>query len=391
MPKTVFKRNREAAPEQLVQALMDVMHATVPLKLQGTRITPAEAWQVLAYASVNRLTLESACDALPQAPSGNRLREVLLPALPSGAQLQRQLNRRLRQQLHPSLWKKPRGLHVAIDLVLIPYHGQPQTDVAEVVRGEAKSGTTHFHGYATATIVHDKRRYTLAVRLVRLGENMDQIVRWLLDRVKRLQIKVRRVYLDAGFASVPVLRTLKRRRLAYLLPLPVRGRSGGVRTLFTRPTSYWGYYTLHSPDYGAWTVKTVVVQRYLKGRYGKHGRKWFAYAITGLPRGTPPHQVFQWYRRRFGIESTYRQLNHVRARTASRNPVLRLLLVGLALILVNLHVALRRLITLLEVPTGLPTAIPFSLDRLADVIRQAVWSALGGPRRLRFRQSVAVS
>lgn len=33
MPKTVFKRNREAAPEQLVQALMDVMHATVPLKL----------------------------------------------------------------------------------------------------------------------------------------------------------------------------------------------------------------------------------------------------------------------------------------------------------------------------------------------------------------------
>lgn len=391
MSKTVFKRNREVAPEQLVQALMDVMQATVPLELQGTRITPAEAWQVLAYASVNRLTLESACDALAQAPSGNRLREVLLPALPPCAQLQRRLNGRLRQQLHPSLWKKPRGLHVAIDLVLIPYHGQPQREVAEVVRGEAKSGTTHFHGYATATIVHDKRRYTIVVRLVRLGETMDQVVRWLLDRVKRLKFKLRRVYLDAGFASVPVLRTLKRRRLAYLLPLPVRGRSGGVRTLFTRPTSYWGYYTLHSPDYGAWTVKAVVVQRYLKGRYGKHGRKWFAYAITGLPRSTPPHQVFEWYRRRFGIESTYRQLNHVRARTTSRSPVLRLLLVGMALILVNLHIALRRLTTLLEAPAGVPTAIPFSLDRLADVIRQVVWSALGGPRRLRFRQSVAVS
>lgn len=391
MSKTVFKRNREVAPEQLVTALVEVMQATLPLELRDTRITPAEAWHVLAYASVNRLTLESTCDALPQAPSGNRLREVLMPALPPAAELQRRLNGRLRQQLHPSLWKKPRGLHVAIDLVLIPYHGQPQREVAEVVRGEAKAGTTHFHGYATATIVHDKQRYTMVVRLVRLGESMAQVVRWLLDRVKRLKIKVRRVYLDAGFASVPVLRTLKRRRLAYLLPLPVRGRSGGVRTLFTRAKSYWGYYTLHSPDYGAWTVKAVVVQRYLKGCYGKHGRKWFAYAITGLPRGTPPHQVFEWYRRRFGIESTYRQLNHVRARTASRNPVLRLLLVGLALILVNLHVALRRLITLLEGPTGWPTAIPFSLDRLADVIRQVVWSALGGPRRLRFRQSVAVS
>jgi hypothetical protein len=104
------------------------------------------------------------------APSGNRLREVLLPALPPHAELQRRLNRRLRQQLHPSLWKKPRGLHLAIDLVLIPYPGQPQTDEAEVVRGEAKSGTTHFHGYATVTIVHDKRRYTLAIRFVQLGE-----------------------------------------------------------------------------------------------------------------------------------------------------------------------------------------------------------------------------
>lgn len=391
MSKPVFKRNREIAPEQLVKVLTDVMQATLPLELQNTRITPAEAWQVLAYASVNRLTLESACDALPHAPSGNRLREVLLPALPPCAQLQRRLNHRLRQQLHPSLWKKPRGLHMAIDLVLIPYHGQPQTEVAEVVRGEAKSGTTHFHGYATATIVHDKRRYTLAVRLVRLGETMDQIVRWLLDRVKRLQIKVRRVYLDAGFASVPVLRTLKRRRLAYLLPLPVRGRSGGVRNLFTRSKSYWGYYTLNSTDHGTWTVKVVAVKRYLKGRYGKHGIRWFAYAIAGLPRRTPPHQVFEWYRRRFGIESTYRHLNHVRARTTSRSPVLRLLLVGLALIVVNLHVALRRLTNLLEAPAGVPTAIPFSLDRLADVIRQVVWSALGGQRWLRFRQSVTIS
>jgi putative transposase len=330
---------------------------------------------------------------LPNAPSGNRLREVLLPALPPRAELQRRLNRRLRQQVHPSLWKKPRGLHLAIDLVLIPYHGQPQTDEAEVVRGEAKSGTTHFHGYATVTIVHDKRRYTLAIRFVQLGETMDQVVRWLLDRVKRLRIRVRRVYFAkrAGFASVAVLRTLKRRRLAYLLPLPVRGRSGGVRTLFTRTKSYWGYYTLHSPDHGAWTVKTVVVQRYLKGRYGKHGRKWFAYAIADLPRGTPPHHVFEWYRRRFGIESTYRQLNHVRARTTSRSPILRLLLVGLALILVNLHVALRRLITLVEAHSALPTAIPFSLDRLADLIRQVVQTWLGGLRTLRFRQTVAVS
>jgi hypothetical protein len=82
-----------------------------------------------------------------------------------------------------------------------------------------------------------------------------------------------------------------------------------------------------------------------------------------------------------------------RARTTSRNPVLRLLLVGLALILVNLaqRVALRRLTTLLEAPASTPTAIPFSLDRLADLIRQVIWTALGGQRPLRFRQSFGIS
>lgn len=391
MPKTTFKRNGKVAPAQLVRALTEVMQRYLPLELQKTRITPEEAWHVLAYASVNRLTLESACDALPNAPSGNRLREVLLRALPPLVTLQGRINRLLRQQLHPSLWKKPRGLHLAIDLTLIPYHGQPQTATDEVVRGEAKAGTTHFHGYATVTIVHDKRRYTLALLFMRLGQTMDQVVRALLDRVKRLKIKVRRVYLDAGFASIPVLRTLKRRGLAYLLPLPPRGRSGGVRNLFTRPKSYWGYYTLTSQDHGTWTVKTVVVKRYLKGRYGKHGIHWFAYAVAGLPHGTPPAQVFEWYRRRFGIETTYRLMNAMRARTTSRSPALRLLLVALALALVNVYVALRHACTLTaDQPEAAPD-VPLSLDRLVDLIRQTVNAILGGHRSLLFRHSVALS
>ena len=45
--------------------------------------------------------------------------------------------------------------------------------------------------------------------------------------------------------------------------------------------------------------------------------------------------VYQTYRRRFGIESSYRQLNQARIRTCTRNPALRLLLVGMALILRN--------------------------------------------------------
>lgn len=392
MPKTTFKANREVAPVQLAQALTTVMQRYLPLEFEPTRISPEDAWQILAYASATRQTVEAACAALPEAPSGNRLREVLLPALPSLSELQRQLNRILRQQLHPSLFKKKRPFQFAIDLTLIPYHGQAQTEANEVMRGEAKAGTTHFHGYATLSIVHDKRRYTLMLLFVRLGQTMVAVVRQLLDRLKRLKFKVRRLYLDAGFCSVAVLKTLRRRQLPFLLPIPLRGKSGGVRILFTRPKSYSGYYTLHSPSEGAWTVKAVALRRYFKGRYKKHGIHWFAYALSRLPRHTPLAQVFEWYRRRFGIETSYRQMHHLRARTTSRNPVWRLLLVGLAFILVNLYITLRRAFVVGASAEDQPvTHLPVSLDRLATALRQAAELLFGSQPAFICRQRAVLS
>jgi len=142
---------------------------------------------------------------------------------------------------------------------------------------------------------------------------------------------------------------------------------------------------------GPLTVKAVVVRRYLKGRYAKHGVRWFAYAIAGLPHGTLPAQVFQWYRRRFGIETSYRQMNHLRARTTSRSPVLRLLLVGLAFILVNLYLTLRRAFAV-EADTTLPgTRLPVSLDRLAAALRLAIEAVLGSLGSWLCRQPVVIS
>ena len=392
MPKTVIKPNREVAPVQLANALTTIMQRYLPLEFEKTRISPEEAWQILTYASVTQQTVEAACDGLPDAPSANRLREVLLPALPSLPKLQGQLNRVLGQQLHPSLFKKKRPFQFAIDLTLIPYHGQAHTQADEVMRGEAKSGTTHFHGYATLSLVHDKRRYTLILVFVRLGQTMAEVVRHLLDRLKRLDFKVRRLYLDAGFCSVAVLKTLRRRRMLFLLPIPLRGKSGGVRNLFTRPKSYVGYYTFHSPTEGAWTVKAVALRRYLKGRYQKHGVQWFAYAISGLPRQTPLAQVFEWYRRRFAIETSYRQMHHLRARTTSRNPVWRLLLVGLAFILVNLYITLRRAVVVrASADYNSATTLPISLDRLATALRQAVELLLGSQPALICRQHAVLS
>ncbi len=54
-----------------------------------------------------------------------------------------------------------------------------------------------------------------------------------------------------------------------------------------------------------------------------------------------PKNIRNLYRKRFGIESSYRCMRQVRAWTTSRNGALRFLLMSLAFILINLWLELR--------------------------------------------------
>jgi putative transposase len=373
MSKPTTKNNRILRSQQVLNALIAVVRPYLPLDLQNTRITADDLIAVLGYASANRISTEAACQELKGAPSANRLREVLAEALPERAILQRALNRILRVQTPRFVKRGKRSYYVAIDLTLIPYHGECYEEENEIVRSAAKSGTTHFHGYATASIVHDHQRYVLALRFVEKGESMETIVAGLLNRLKSMGISIRCAYFDKGFCSVPVLKTLTRRKLRFVMPIPVRGKSGGVRTLFEGSASCKTTYTFRSPQHGEWKVAAIVVKKYSKGRYKRKGARWFAYAVARLSKSVEPHQVFEMYRQRFGIETSYRQMNQVRARTTSRNPVLRLLLVGLAFVLFNLYIAIRQQVAIcLKNPL-----VPFSkswltLRRLVRLIAHAV-------------------
>jgi putative transposase len=373
MFKPAIKNNRILRSQQVLNALIAVVHPYLPLDLQNTRITADDIIAVLGYASANRISTEAACHELKGAPSANRVREVLAKALPDRATLQRALNRILCAQTPYFVKKGKRSYYVAIDLTLIPYHGECYEDEKEIVRGEAKSGTTHFHGYATVSIVHDNQRYVLALRFVEKGESMEKIVAWLLDRQKSMGISIRYAYFDKGFCSVPVLKTLKRRKIRFIMPIPVRGKSGGVRALFEKSASRKTTYTFNSPKHGQLEVAAVVVKKYSKGRYKRKGARWFAYAVGRLPKSIEAHHVFEMYRQRFGIETSYRQMNQVRARTTSRNPVIRLLLVGLAFVIFNLYISNRQRIAIcLKNPAEPVSKYWLTLRRLVRMIAHAV-------------------
>ena len=137
--------------------------------------------------------------------------------------MQRQLNAALAGHLPEALRRHLQRL--AIDLTLIPYHGRPFRDLHEVYRSQARSGTSHFHAYATAYVVRHGHRYTVALTGVSKGEPLKDVVRRLLRQAAGVGVRPRLVLLDRGFYSVAVVRYLQAARVPFLMPVVCHGRS----------------------------------------------------------------------------------------------------------------------------------------------------------------------
>lgn len=82
------------------------------------------------------------------------------------------------------------------------------------------------------------------------------------------------------------------------------------------------------------TFDLAVICHNTRGQRGRHQRAALLYAPWGVT-----HRPWSWIRAtsrsRFGIESSYRQSPQARIRTSSRQPALRLLLMGVALVVRN--------------------------------------------------------
>jgi hypothetical protein len=312
------------------------------LRDHGPKCTAGMLLTVLCYAAARIGSLSAACRELRDAPSYTAFRDALLTTLPPLAQLQRRVNRALQGDLPKALHRKPQP--VAIDLHLVPYHGQPLHDEDEGYRSKAKNGTSHFHAYATAYVIRKGCRFTVALTFVRKGEALEKVIQRLRAAATKAGIRLRYLLLDRGFWSVNVIRYLQAARCPYLMPVPCRGRKethpkgpGGTRVFHLRKSSGWGDYTLTNPQGRRATVLICVKCRNRRGERGKHGREALVYAYGKM---TP--SSYQWvketYRKRFAIETTYRQLGQARIRTCTQSPLLRFLYVAIALILRNVWV-----------------------------------------------------
>lgn len=310
------------------------------LKDHGWLCTATVVWNVVLRAAARCLSVAAACRDLCDAPSDQAMMSALEDGLPrTHPVLERRLNEALTGELPRSM--RRRRWEVAIDWHLSPYYGQPHRSRNELYYGPPRQGTKKFHAYASACIVVDGYRYTLALTWVRRRESTVTVLRRLTARIREIGLKTRCVLLDRAFFNVAVVEFLKQEKLPFLMPVvfrgrkPKKGRAKGLHQIKRRAAG-WYRHTMKNQKREA-AVKVCVGYRRHRGRKDrKQVRQKLLFSAWGIAGA--PTEIRERYRKRFGIEASYRQMRQARIYTCTRNPRLRLLFTAVALILRNLWV-----------------------------------------------------
>lgn len=221
---------------------------------------------------------------------------------------------------------------VAIDEHRVPFYGD--RSASGVTGGQKKHGTKYAYGYATAVIVHHRHRFTGGLTALQGGEMPHQVVSALLAQMESRGLRLRGVVRDSGFDSGDTLLLLQRRGLSYAVPLRRKGNSPNKRNAVWELAVGAVTAVAWKTDKGNRPVSTLAV---VMRRPGEKEKKVYAFGGWGEGQARSHERrawlARRWYRKRFGIETSYRQMNEGKARTTKKDVRYRLLLVGLALLL----------------------------------------------------------
>lgn len=312
-----------------------VMKEHLSIEANGYSCNTDMLFDILIKASAECSSLEAVCADLEDVADSNTVREYINNALPIEELAEQEIavNHALAECIPTSMART--NIEIAIDFHDEPFYGKQEATKAVTCSGRAKKGTTHFTRIATAYVIWRQVRLTLAVHYVLPSENTLEVLKILLTYLENLRFKAKVLYLDKGFASTAIVRHLTKTQQPAIIANPIRGKTGGTRALCHGRKSYITAYTFTDGTQATIAMKASLVP----DKTGKRRRKWFSFIIILLDWSVD--KIYRQYRRRFGVECSYRLLRRVRATTTSRNPTMRFFLLSVGLILTNAWVFLK--------------------------------------------------
>ena len=274
-----------------------------------------------------------------------------------------------------------KSYHFAIDFTDDPYYGEI-VDVNKdyIIKSKMKDSTTTFYSYVSFYLTTKGQRLTLAVLPVKKGVSKVEYIRKFLAFINDAKVDIEVLCLDRGFYSKEVFSFLQKENVPHIVPVRKHGQE--LKKILRGNHSRYARYTMMG-TYGPLDLTLAIDVQYLQGRNKKFGNVNLGYVVHGID--WKPRRVYLVYKNRFAIESSYRIRNVVRAKTSSRNVVLRYLLTIISFLLKNIWVSLQW-IFFSKVQRG-PRTIDDDLFRF-DLFRLFVWEGLR--KKLRFVTSISV-
>jgi hypothetical protein len=209
-------------------------------------------------------------------------------------------------------------LVLAVDWHDIMYYGDPKSE--GVVGAQRKNGSNRAYRFATISVLLNGQRLTLAATPM-LDRGKLWHVKYLLEQALDLDLRVKLVLLDRGYFSTEVIRYLDCMGLRYIMHVP----------------NYWSW--LKPGIDRSYTTTThrcrVTLQATFRLVALNHNGKLHVFATN---TSLVPLKLKEVFRRRWGIETSYRMIGLFLAKTTSRLYRLRVLYFFLAVVLYNLWV-----------------------------------------------------
>jgi len=230
------------------------------------------------------------------------------------------INEKVLLQEALKILKKGRKYEFAIDFTNDPYYGVINSSNEKyVIRGQAKKSTNSFYSYISLSIITQNNRFTVSVLPVEIGKTKVDYLRYFIDRIKKLDFRIKVLCLDREFYSADVFEFLQDGEIPHITPVVRRGKK--IKQMLIGRKARNAQYAMKSSVKKEILLNIVIDVKYLNGKRGKKGCENLGFVVYGVKWS--PRKISTVYRRRFAIESSYRMRNIVRPRTSTRNVTIR--------------------------------------------------------------------
>lgn len=235
---------------------------------------------------------------------------------------------------------KRNKLRIAFDLHYISYYGDPNDSY--VVESKYERGTTHFYCFLTCSTIVAGKRFILDVIPKSSFDSVENLLDEMIDRVKK-KVRIDFACLDRGFNRVKVIQVLNKHKVKYIMPLI---KWDNIKEWFDKIE---GIPAKKIKNFEIGSKEKVTTNLYFVSPEKDEDKiqdKVVFISNLDIPEMLA-FKLFSMYGKRWGIETSYRQLdNDLLPRTTSKNFVIRLFYFIFSVCLFNLWILVKIIVSL---------------------------------------------